>query len=50
VSVVPFLFALAAYVVASAAWKLWTNEGADTISLISIPIMYFLARQQAASC
>jgi divalent metal cation (Fe/Co/Zn/Cd) transporter len=46
------LFALAAYVVAGAAWKLWTHEGADfsppglIISLLSIPIMYFLSRRK----
>jgi divalent metal cation (Fe/Co/Zn/Cd) transporter len=46
------LFALAAYVVASAAWKLWTREGAEfslpglTVSLLSIPIMYLLAQRK----
>jgi divalent metal cation (Fe/Co/Zn/Cd) transporter len=44
------LFALAAYVVASAGWKLWTHEGAEfsipglTISVLAIPIMYVLSR------
>src|SRR3974390_2800739 len=41
------LFALAAYVVAAAAWKLWTRQGAEfsppglLITVIAIPIMYF---------
>jgi divalent metal cation (Fe/Co/Zn/Cd) transporter len=46
------LFALAAYVVAGAAWKLWTHEGAEfslpglIITLLSIPIMCFLSRRK----
>jgi len=46
------LFALAAYVVASAAWKLWTRQGAEfslpglIISVLAIPIMYLLARRK----
>jgi divalent metal cation (Fe/Co/Zn/Cd) transporter len=46
------LFALAAYVVASAGWKLWTYEGAEfsipglTISVLAIPIMYVLSRRK----
>jgi divalent metal cation (Fe/Co/Zn/Cd) transporter len=46
------LFALAAYVVASAGWKLWTQQGAEfslpglVISVLSIPIMYVLARRK----
>jgi divalent metal cation (Fe/Co/Zn/Cd) transporter len=46
------LFALAAYVVASAGWKLWTQQGAEfslpglVISALSIPIMYVLARRK----
>src|SRR5258708_6573874 len=46
------LFALAAYVVASAGWKLWTQQGAEfslsglIISVLAIPIMYFLARRK----
>jgi len=46
------LFALAAYVVASAGWKLWTRHGAEfslpglAISLLAIPIMYFLSRRK----
>ncbi len=46
------LFALAAYVVASAAWKLWMHEGGEfsipglIISLLAIPIMYFLSRRK----
>ena len=48
------LFALAAYVVASAGWKLWTQQGAEfslpglAISVLSIPIMYVLARRKLA--
>ena len=47
-----FLFALAAYVVASAGWKLWTQQGAEfslsglIISVLAIPTMYFLARRK----
>ncbi len=46
------LFALAAYVVASAGWKLWTQQGAEfslsglIISVLAIPTMYFLARRK----
>lgn len=46
------LFALAAYVVASAGWKLWMQQGAEfslpglAISLLAIPIMYFLSRRK----
>src|SRR5271154_1637666 len=46
------LFALAAYVVASAGWKLWTQQGAEfslpglVITVLAIPIMYFLARRK----
>lgn len=46
------LFALAAYVVASAAWKLWTHEGAEfslpglIITGLAIPIMYFLSQRK----
>jgi divalent metal cation (Fe/Co/Zn/Cd) transporter len=46
------LFALAAYVVASAGWKFWMRQGAEfslsglVISALAIPIMYFLARQK----
>jgi divalent metal cation (Fe/Co/Zn/Cd) transporter len=46
------LFALAAYVVASAAWKLWTREGAEfsllglVITVLAVPVMYFLARRK----
>jgi divalent metal cation (Fe/Co/Zn/Cd) transporter len=48
------LFALALYVVASAAWKLWTHEGQEfsaiglAITTAAIPIMYFLARRKIA--
>jgi divalent metal cation (Fe/Co/Zn/Cd) transporter len=46
------LFALAAYVVAVAAWKLWMREGAEfslpglVISVLSVPVMYFLSRRK----
>jgi divalent metal cation (Fe/Co/Zn/Cd) transporter len=46
------LFALAAYVVASAGWLFWTRQGAEfslpglVIGVLSIPIMYFLARRK----
>jgi len=46
------LFALAAYVVASASWKLWERQGAEfslsglIISVLAIPVMYFLARRK----
>jgi divalent metal cation (Fe/Co/Zn/Cd) transporter len=44
------LFALAVYVVASAAWSLWTRQGETfsplglAVSLIAIPTMYLLAK------
>jgi hypothetical protein len=47
------LFVLAAYVVASAGWKFWTQQGAEfslpglIISVLAIPTMYFLP---GASC
>jgi divalent metal cation (Fe/Co/Zn/Cd) transporter len=46
------LFALAAYVVASAGWKLWTQEGAEfslpglVITVLALPVMYFLSRRK----
>ncbi len=46
------LFALAAYVVASAAWKLWTQQGAEfslpglVLSLLTIPVMSLLSRRK----
>jgi divalent metal cation (Fe/Co/Zn/Cd) transporter len=46
------LFALAAYVVASAGWKLWMREGAEfslpglIITVLAIPTMYFLSRRK----
>jgi divalent metal cation (Fe/Co/Zn/Cd) transporter len=46
------LFAFAAYVVASAGWKLWMRQGADfslpgfIISVLAIPTMYFLSRRK----
>lgn len=46
------LFALAVYVVASAAWKLWTRTGQSfswpglVIAALAMPIMYLLARRK----
>ncbi len=46
------LFALAAYVVVSAGWKLWTGDGADfswpglVISALALPVMYLLSRRK----
>jgi divalent metal cation (Fe/Co/Zn/Cd) transporter len=46
------LFALAAYVVAGAGWKLWMQQGAEfslpglIISVLAIPSMYFLSRRK----
>src|ERR1700730_1680727 len=46
------LFALAAYVAASAGWKLWMRQGADfslsgfIISVLAIPTMYLLSRRK----
>ena len=48
------LFALAAYVVASAAWGLWTREGQAfswpglAVTAAAIPIMYALAQRKLA--
>src|SRR5262245_56095005 len=48
------LFALAAYVVLSAAWSFWTREGQEyttlglAITLATIPVMYLLARKKIA--
>jgi divalent metal cation (Fe/Co/Zn/Cd) transporter len=48
------LFSLAAYVVASAAWSVWTREGQAfttlglAITLATIPVMYLLARRKIA--
>lgn len=48
------LFALAAYVVASAAWGLWTRQGQEfsliglVVTSATIPIMYFLAKRKIA--
>ena len=45
------LFVLAAYVVASAGWKLWTHQGAEfsvpglILCVFAVPIMYFLSRR-----
>ena len=46
------LFALAAYIVIAAGWRLWTRQGADfswpglLVSLAAIPIMWLLSRQK----
>ena len=46
------LFALATCVTVTAAWKLWTQQGAEfsltglIISVLAIPIMYFLSRNK----
>ena len=46
------LFALAAYVVLAAGWKLWQRTGGEfslpglVLSLLSIPIMYYLSRRK----
>ncbi len=46
------LFALAASVVIAAAWKLWTQQGAEfslsglIVSVLVIPIMYILSRRK----
>src|SRR6202043_2431188 len=46
------LFALAAYVVASAGWKLWMRQGAEVslagliLSVLAIPTMYLLAQKK----
>jgi divalent metal cation (Fe/Co/Zn/Cd) transporter len=48
------LFALAAYVVAAAGWKLWTGTGAEfswpglIVSALAMPVMYVLARRKLA--
>jgi divalent metal cation (Fe/Co/Zn/Cd) transporter len=49
-----FLFALAAYVVLSAAWGIWTREGQEfspiglAITAATIPVMYLLAKRKIA--
>ena len=46
------LFALAAYVTASAVWSLWTRQGGEfslsglAVTALAIPIMYILARRK----
>jgi divalent metal cation (Fe/Co/Zn/Cd) transporter len=46
------LFALAAYIVVAAGWRLWTRQGADfswpglLVSLAAIPVMWFLSRRK----
>jgi divalent metal cation (Fe/Co/Zn/Cd) transporter len=48
------LFALAAYVIASAAWRLWTQQGGEfsaaglAVALLAMPIMYALAKRKLA--
>jgi divalent metal cation (Fe/Co/Zn/Cd) transporter len=48
------LFALGAYVVASAGWSLWTRSGADVslpglaVAVLAIPLMRVLARRKLA--
>ena len=48
------LFVLAAYVVASAGWKLGTHQGAEfsllgfILCILAVPIMYFLSRRKLA--
>lgn len=48
------LFALAAYVVAAAGWKLWTGIGETfswpglIVAMLAMPIMYVLARRKIA--
>jgi divalent metal cation (Fe/Co/Zn/Cd) transporter len=48
------LFALAAYIIAAAAWGLWTREGEAFswpglgVALLAIPIMYVLAKRKLA--
>ena len=48
------LFLLAAYVVVSAGWKLWTHQGAESspprpiVCILALPIMYFLSRRKLA--
>jgi divalent metal cation (Fe/Co/Zn/Cd) transporter len=48
------LFALAAYVVLSAAWGLWTRQGQEfnafgfAVTAATIPVMYVLARRKIA--
>ncbi len=48
------LFALAAYVVAAASWKLWTQTGETfswpglVVTMLAMPTMYVLARQKLA--
>jgi divalent metal cation (Fe/Co/Zn/Cd) transporter len=48
------LFVLAAYVVASAGWKLWTHQGSEfslpglVLCVLAVPIMYFLSHRKLA--
>jgi divalent metal cation (Fe/Co/Zn/Cd) transporter len=48
------LFALAAYIVISAAWSLWTQRAEEfstpglLVALVALPTMYFLAKRKIA--
>ena len=48
------LFVLAAYLIASATWSLWTGHGEEfsatglAVALVAIPIMYVLAKRKLA--
>ena len=48
------LFVLAAYIIASAAWSLWSQRGETfsglglTVALLAMPIMLYLSRQKLA--
>ncbi|MDE2184984.1 MAG: cation transporter [Alphaproteobacteria bacterium] len=48
------LFALAAYVIAAAAWGLWRHHAAEfslpglILAIVAIPVMYFLSKQKLA--
>jgi divalent metal cation (Fe/Co/Zn/Cd) transporter len=48
------LFALAAFIIASSGWKLWTRQGAEfsapglIVTMLAIPIMSALARRKLA--
>ncbi len=48
------LFALAAYILAGAAWSLWTQHGEAfsgwglVVAMLAMPIMFLLARQKLA--
>ena len=48
------LFALAAYIMASAAWSLWSRRGETfsglglAVAILAMPIMFLLSRQKLA--